>query len=531
MTVLPLGGACWIDGIEVDGQGARFAAAAARTGEPLGPEFADASVAQVGAAVAAAGVAEIPFAGLSAQRRAAFLRAIAHELVAAGDELLERAELETALPRARLVAERGRTVLQLELFAALLEDGSWVDARLDRADEARHPQRRPDLRTMLVPMGAVAVFGSSNFPFAYSVAGGDTASALAVGCPVVVKAHPMHPGTSEGVARAIVAAMHTCKVPLGAFGMVHGRSHAVGQALVEHSGIAAVGFTGSVAGGAALCRLANARPVPIPVFAEMGSMNPVFVLPGALHERGPAIASMVAASALLACGQFCTSPGMVLWCDGPGADAFGAELAAAFGRGSNGTMVHPDLHSSFARASAEVQSLHGVTVSAKSAAAPTDSATAVAAVLLQTNAAAVLQHARLRQEIYGPATVAVRCRSRAEMLAVAASLHGHLTATVHGTDADFEQHEALLATLRRRVGRLVHNGVPTGVEVTTAMQHGGPWPASSDSRFTAVGPRSVLRWVRPHCWQDAPMATLPPELRDGNPAGLLRTVDGVLARH
>ncbi|MEQ1631814.1 MAG: aldehyde dehydrogenase (NADP(+)) [Planctomycetota bacterium] len=531
MSTLPLRGTCVRDGVEFFGGGARFSAVAAATGERLLPEFADATVREVNATVAAAVAAADTYAAVPREQRAQFLRAIASELVAAGDALLLRAELETALPRARLIHERGRTVFQLETFAKLLDEGSWVDARIDRADETRQPQRKPDLRAMLVPMGPVAVFGSSNFPFAYSVAGGDTASALAVGCPVVVKAHPMHPGTSEGVARAIVLAMQKCQIPSGAFGLVHGHVHDVGRALVEHPGIAAVGFTGSVAGGTALARIASARREPIPVFAEMGSVNPVFVLPGALRERGVSIAAAVASSMLLACGQFCTSPGMVLWCEGEGSEEFASKLAASIGSCAPAPMVHPNLAANFARAVKEVRSLDGVVVRTEVARTGSAPSTAAAALLVEASAEVVLAEARLREEIYGPATVAVRCRSAAEMVQIANALHGHLTATVHGTERDFLAHAELLSVLRRRVGRLVHNGVPTGVEVATAMQHGGPWPSSTDPRFTAVGPRSVLRWVRPLCWQDAPMASLPPELREGNPCGIRRTVDGVTAVH
>jgi NADP-dependent aldehyde dehydrogenase len=309
--------------------------------------------------------------------------------------------------------------------------------------------------------------------------------------------------------------------------MVHGRGHDVGRALVLHPGIAAVGFTGSLAGGRALCDLAASRSERIPVFAEMGSMNPVFVLPGALRERGAEIAAAVAASGLLCGGQFCTSPGMVLHGDGADGSAFANRLASAYAASTPGPMVHPSTAALFQRAANEVRSLRGVAVRA---AADVGSGTASGAVLLAAGADAVLAHGRLREEVYGPAMLAVACRP-ADMLAVAEALHGHLTATVHGTDADLAEHAALLAVLRRKVGRIVFQGVPTGVEVVTAMQHGGPWPASSDSRFTAVGPRAILRWARPVCFQDAPAAVLPRELQDGNPCGLRRTVDGVLDRH
>jgi NADP-dependent aldehyde dehydrogenase len=382
---------------------------------------------------------------------------------------------------------------------------------------------------MLVPLGPVAVFGSSNFPLAYSVAGGDTASALAAGCPVVVKAHPAHPGTGELVARAVVSALQRSGIPAGAFALVHGRANEVGAALVRHPATAAVGFTGSLQGGRALCDLAAARPSPIPVFAEMGSANPVFVLPGALRERGPAIAAMLAASSLLATGQMCTSPGLAVLGKGADADAFVAALGAALSGSAPGTMVSASIRANFDKALAEVRAVPGVqdVAAAKGQGGPAQAC----AVLLQTTAADFLQKPRLGDEVYGPAMVAVRCTSRPELLATARALHGHLTATVHGTAADLREHQDLLAILRTKAGRLVCNGVPTGVEVAPAMQHGGPWPASSDARFSAVGTSSILRWARPVCFQDWPPEHLPEELRDGNPRGIFRTVDGVLGRH
>jgi NADP-dependent aldehyde dehydrogenase len=313
--------------------------------------------------------------------------------------------------------------------------------------------------------------------------------------------------------------------------MLHGQGHDVGRALVQHAAIAAVGFTGSPAGGRALCGFAAARQRPIPVFAEMGSVNPVFVLPGALAQRGAQIGEQLAASALLAAGQFCTSPGMVLF-DGQSGGALEQQLAARLGRAPAGTMVHASIRGNFDRARAQVGALGGVQVRAAAPGGGTGGpATAAAAVLFATDAAGVLAHARLREEIYGPAVVAVRCRGIDDMLAIAQALDGHLTATVHGTDADFAAHRELLFVLQRKVGRLIANGVPTGVEVCTAMQHGGPWPASSDPRFTAVGPRAILRWARPVCFQDMPSSALPEELRDGNPAGIWRTIDGVIGRH
>lgn len=531
MSAREITGACFLGDTATPGGGDEFHAVDPSNGERLTPAFRDASAPVVARACEAARSAEDTFASTNGAARASFLRRVAAAIESLGDELLQRAHRETALPLARLANERARTLFQLETFAKAVEEGSWVDARIDRADAQRKPMPKPDLRAMLVPIGPVAVFGASNFPLAYSVAGGDTASALAVGCPVVVKAHPMHPGTSELVAGAILAAAHAAGMPDGVFSMVHGRSHEVGRTLVGHPAIAAVGFTGSQAGGSALCRFAAARERPIPVFAEMGSVNPVFVLPRAMAQRGPAIAQAVATSALTACGQFCTSPGMTVFCDGEGADSFVQAMAAAISASVPGTLVHGDIRANFDRAISAIAESPGVRLLAESGGAVANEATAGRARVFVTDAESVLRSSRLREEVYGPASLLVRCRDAAEMQRIAESMPGHLTATVHGDEHDLRVHSALLVALRKRVGRIVHDGVPTGVEVCAAMQHGGPWPASSDSRFTAVGARAMLRWARTVSWQDAPQATLPPALADGNPLGIWRTVDGQLGRH
>jgi 2,5-dioxopentanoate dehydrogenase len=501
------------------GSGEPWSAIDPQQGTPLTPDYHEASAAEIAEAGEAAAAAAPLFAATPAQHRASMLRAIADGLVALGDTLLARVAAETALPIVRVTAERGRTVLQLQQFAALLEHGGWVEARIERADRARQPQPKPDVRSMLVPIGPVVVFGASNFPLAYSVAGGDTASALAAGCPVIVKAHPAHPGTSELVGGVIAAAIARHGLPPGTFSLLHGRTPAVGAALVQHPAVRAVGFTGSHQAGRALCDVAAARPEPIPVFAEMGSMNPVLVLPRALAARGTAIAEQLAASALLAMGQFCTSPGLVAYVDGEGAEGLHATLRDKLSTATGGPVVHPTIRASYERAIAEVQSLP-VAVEARGRAG--EAATAVCPTLLRASASALLQHPRLRTEIYGPAMLTVPCRDQSELQAVVASLSGHLTATVHGDGEDFVQFAAAIATLRSRVGRLLANGVPTGVEVCAAMVHGGPWPAASDARFSAVGTTSIRRWVRPACWQDWPHELLPVELRDDNPLGIAR---------
>ncbi|MGC6489524.1 MAG: aldehyde dehydrogenase (NADP(+)), partial [Planctomycetota bacterium] len=474
----------------------------------------------------AAAAAAPSFARSAPATRAALLRDIGAGIVALGDELVERVQAETALPAARVQGERARTVMQLNLFADLVEEGSWVEACIDHADPGRQPLPKPDLRRMHVALGPVAVFGASNFPLAYSVAGGDTAPALAAGCPVIVKGHPAHPGASELVGRVVHDAVQRHGLPAGTFSLLHGRAHETGAALVQHDAVKAVGFTGSHAGGRALFDLAAARREPIPVFAEMGSVNPVVILPNAMQARGGQIAEQLAASALLAQGQFCTSPGMVLWLNGAGEEAFAAALRERLTTAPAGPTVHPTIRGGFERAVAEVRALP---VEVESAAAQAEGDCDVRAAWLHATPAALLQHERLRAEIYGPAVVGVGCGSEAELREVLGALDGHLTGTVHGDGDDFARHGDVLDVLRRKVGRLIANGVPTGVEVSAAMVHGGPYPAATDARFSAVGETAIRRWVRPVCWQDWPHDQLPEELQDDNPRDIRRVVNGALS--
>jgi alpha-ketoglutaric semialdehyde dehydrogenase len=514
--------------------GSRESRAAARgfrahdpaTGKALAPGFAEATADEVDAAARAAEAAFEACAGVPFGRRAAFLRAIAERLVGLGDALLERAQAETALPRGRLEGERARTANQARLFADLVEEGSWVDARIDRAQPDRTPAPRPGLRRMLVPVGPVAVFGASNFPLAFSVAGGDTVSALAAGNPVVAKAHPAHPGTSELAARAILDAAAATGMPEGVFSMVHGRKTDVGRTLVTHPAIQAVGFTGSFRGGKALFDAAARRPQPIPVFAEMGSANPVFVLPDALATRGGEIAKALAASVTLGCGQFCTNPGLTFVAPGEGSAAFVSRLGVALAEAPAGTMVHAGIKEAFDAELAAVAALPGVSVAARSEARGPNAATEAQSALLLAEAGAFDEQERLGREIYGPVTIAIRCGSKEDLLASARRLVGHLTATVHATERDLAAYRELLPILVRRAGRVVLNGVPTGVEVSPAMQHGGPWPATTDPRATSVGTAAILRFARPVCLQDVPDPALPEELRDANPRGIWRLVDG-----
>ena len=505
------------------GDGAPFTALDPIAGAELPPAYREASAAQVERACVAAAAAAAPFAAASPVTRAALLRDIADGLQDLGDALVERVQAETALPAARVQGERARTIMQLKQFADLVEDGSWVDARIDHAEPDRQPLPKPDLRRMHLPLGPVAVFGASNFPLAYSVAGGDTAPALAAGCPVIVKGHPAHPGTSELVGGVVQGAVAKNGLPAGTFSLLHGRAHETGAALVSHAAVKAVGFTGSHGGGRALCDLAAARREPIPVFAEMGSANPVVVLPQALRQRGAAVAAQLAGSALLAQGQFCTSPGMVVWLEGEGSDEFLATLREHLTSAAPGPTVHPSIRQGYERAMVELSTLP-VQLSATSGGAVQSSD--VCPALVQATPDAFLMNERLRTEIYGPAVLAVTCADVEQLQRVLASLDGHLTATVHGDGADFAEHAEAVAVLRDRVGRLIANGVPTGVEVSSAMVHGGPYPAASDARFSAVGTTSILRWVRPACWQDWPQDQLPAELQDDNPRGIQRLVNG-----
>ncbi len=523
-------GVLFLGGREETGEGRSFTARNPATGEALAPVFHDASSRQIDEAARAAEAAAAPFAALAHEARSAFLRGIAAELIALGDELLLSAYAETALPMLRLQSERTRTTNQLGLFADLIDEGSWVDARIDRADPARQPARRPDLRRMLIPLGPVAVFGASNFPLAFSVAGGDSASALAAGCPIVVKAHPAHPGTSELTARAILRAADTAGMPPGVFSMVHGTAPEVGLELVRHPAMRAVGFTGSLRAGRALFDAAAKRAIPIPVFAEMGSQNPVFLLPGALAERGPAIVQGVTQAVTLGAGQFCTNPGLLVLLRGEASRVFLSELGRALAAAPAGTMLHAGIKSGYDAALSHAAAVLGVDVVASATARGECAETEARAALLKTDAKTFLHSPALTEEIFGPATLAVLCQDREEMEQVARTMTGHLTATIHGTEEELTQHEALLALLRQRVGRLIWNGYPTGVEVTPAMHHGGPYPATTDARATSVGTASILRFARPICYQDLPHSMLPPELRDENPLGIWRLIDGRMSK-
>ncbi len=505
-----------------------FSACEPASGKALDPAFAEASAREVDAALA---LAEGAFSALyvtSGQRRAELLEAIADEIGALGDTLIERAGLETGLPAARLNGERARTTGQLKLLAGYVREGSWVNARLDRADPARQPLPKPDVRSMLRPLGPVVVFSASNFPLAFSVAGGDTASALAAGNPVVVKAHAAHPGTSELVAGAVQRAVRRCAFPDGTFSMLQAAGYEVGIKLVQHPLTRAVAFTGSLSGGRALFDAAAARPEPIPVFAEMGSQNPLLALPEALAARGAEIAAGLHASLTLGVGQFCTNPGLILVLSGAETDAFLAALVERVASTPAGTMLAPRIAQGYRQGVAKASHIAGVSVIAQGAAGG-DGCTG-SATLLATNARTFLAAPELAHEIFGPCALVVECAGIVELERVVSSLGGQLTASVHATDEELRTHARLFELLERRVGRVIVGGFPTGVEVCHAMQHGGPYPATTDGRFTSVGTNAVQRFVRPVCYQSVPDALLPEELKNENPRRILRLVDGNYTR-
>jgi alpha-ketoglutaric semialdehyde dehydrogenase len=505
-----------------------FSGINATTGETLTPVFHEATPAEADQALALAEKAFEEYRAKSPEEVAQFLNRIAEELLKLDDQLIERANAETALPAQRLVGERTRTFNQFKMFAQLLGDGSWVEASIDRALPDRKPLPKPDLRRMLIPIGPVVAFGASNFPLAYSVGGVDTCSALAAGCPVVVKAHPAHPGTSELVGRAIQAAVEATGMPNGVFSMIHGVSTDIGLHLVKHPATRAVGFTGSLQGGRALFDAAAARPEPIPVFAEMGSTNPVFILPGALKQNGPALAEAFVQSVTLGVGQFCTNPGLAFGCHGDEWRAFvqkAGELAAAV---APGVMLHAGISSRFQSGAAKMAGVSGVNLAGKSSAEAASGR--ASAMIFNTDAQTFRQQHALREEVFGPSSLLVNCGSRAELEAIARDLPGQLTATIHGTPEDLAEHATLVAILRNKVGRLIFNQFPTGVEVCPSMQHGGPYPATTDSRFGSVGALAIKRFVRPVCYQNFPDAALPPELRNKNERNIWRLVDGKWTR-
>lgn len=507
-----------------------FAARNLAAGEDLAPEFHEATDAEIDEAVALAASAFDPFRRLLPEHRAEFLEAIAEEVLDLGDEFLLRAAAETAHPIPRCAAERDRVLTHTRQFAAWIREGSWVDARIDRGNPTRQPLPKPDVRSLLEPVGPVAVFGASNFPIAISVLGTDTMSAFAAGCPVVVKAHPAHPGTCEIAARAIQRAVARTRVPEGVFSMVHGRSHETGTRLVQHPGIAAAAFTGSLGGGRALFNAANSRPCPIPFYAEMGSINPVFLLPGALQARAEGIAQGFVTALTAGVGQFCTNPGLVLGLESEEWSRFRAlagEKVAAF---TPATMLHPGIHGAYTAGIAERLGRSGLELAGRSGNPASVERGEAAAYLFATTQEGLLADATLFEELFGPVSTLVTCGDPVDFVEVAERLEGSLSATIHGTEEDLANHRELIDVLRRKVGRLIFNGYPVGLEICHSIHHGGPYPATTHSHFTSIGTRAMHRFVRPVCYQDWPDGLLPIELQNTNPRGILRLLDGERTR-
>lgn len=508
------------------GEGHEFMATAPAQGEPLPGAFRTINLAQAGRAVEKAAAAFLPYSQLHPHKRADFLIAIAEQIEAIGDPLLERASAESGLPLARLTGERGRTCGQLRMFANLVREGSWVDARINPALPDRQPLPRPDIRRMLVPLGPVVIFGASNFPLAFSVAGGDTASALAAGCPVVVKAHPAHPGTSELVGRAVQAAATQTGMPEGTFSLIH-CDNEVAQAIVAHPAIKAVGFTGSRAGGLALVRVAQARPEPIPVYAEMSSVNPTVILAGAMEERGTAIAEGLAASITMGVGQFCTNPGIVFVLQTDKLPDFLGTLGAKIRATVPATMLTPGIRDNYSRGIGTLTHLPDVTLLAQSETNARSAQTEGRPAVLTTTGTAFQHNPVLSHEVFGPSSLVVICASETELAACLQTMEGQLTATLFATDSDLKNSSHhWVALLQEKAGRLLFGGYPTGVEVCDAMTHGGPFPATSDSRTTSVGTAAIERFVRPVSYQSFPDTLLPLALQEANPLGIRRMVDG-----
>lgn len=524
---MTLTGHSLIGAASVNGANGVFHGVNARTGAALGPAFGGATTADLERACALAEAAFDIFRETSAEDRAVFLETIGQQIEAIGDELIERCMSETGLPRARLEGERGRTIGQLKLFAAVLRQGDYADARIDPAQPDRKPLPRVDLRLRNIALGPVAVFGASNFPLAFSVAGGDTASALAAGCPVVVKAHSGHPGTSELVGRAIQRAVAQCGLPEGVFSLLFDSGIDIGRALVADRRIKAVGFTGSRAAGVALMKIANAREEPIPVYAEMSAINPVVLLPNALAARGEQIGRQFAAALTLGAGQFCTNPGLVLAVDGEALRTFEHAASVALSDVAAQTMLTPGIHANFC---AGVERLAQAPQVERIGNGVQGGAFDAQAALFATDAQTFLANLALRDEVFGPASLIVRCKDLSALHEVLKSIEGQLTVAVHLDAADHDASRTLLPTLERKAGRVLANGFGTGVEVGHAMVHGGPFPATSDARTTSVGSRAIERFLRPVSYQDWPNDLLPPALRDDNPAQLARRVDGVI-RH
>jgi NADP-dependent aldehyde dehydrogenase len=488
--------------------------------------FYEATSNEINEAATLASEAFKTFRTVSGEKKTAFLNAIADEILALDDELIQTYCSETGLPESRAKGERARTIFQLRSFAELVKEGSWVEASIDTAIPNREPIPKPDLRKMLIPLGPVVVFGASNFPLAYSTAGGDTAAALAAGCPVIVKSHPMHSGTGELVASAIIKAAKQTGMPDGVFSNLNSSGIEVGVLLVLHPQVKAVGFTGSIRGGRSLFDLASKRDVPIPVFAEMGSINPVVILPEALNNRSESLAKTYAGSITLGTGQFCTNPGLLLGIKGESLSSFIQNLSEEIIKIEPSCMLHPNIIGTYESNKLKALSQSEISVVADYG---TEVKTNYARQTITTvEGRTFLENPTLHQEVFGPYSLVVQCENANQMEGIISKLEGQLTGTLIGDHGEVSNYPEIVSAMQNRVGRLIFNGVPTGVEVCPSMTHGGPYPASTDSRFTAVGIHSIKRWVRPFSYQDWPNALLPNELKNENPLGITRSVNNKL---
>ena len=509
---------------------AAFQAFAPAIGQKIEPSFHSATAEEVDLAVRLAAEASAEFGRLSGAKKAEFLEMIASRIEAQTESLVTRAHQESALSPARLQSETGRTCTQLRMFAKVVREGSWVTARIDHSDPQRKPVPKPDVRSMLRPLGPVVVFGASNFPFAFSVAGGDTASAFAAGNPVIFKAHPAHPGTSELVGRIIRDSVQACDLPEGVFSLLFDSGVSVGATLVQHPLVKAVGFTGSIPAGRALFDLAAKRPSPIPFYAEMGSTNPTFILPGALAARGEKIAAELYGSFTLGAGQFCTKPGLIFLSEGKSSEALVKVLADKVAESSKFTLLTSGISSSYNREIRNRKNHEGVSLLAEEKSPDAGSSFQAGATLFQTDITSFLASPDLSSEVFGPETLLINYSKKEQILEAARGLHGHLTATVHATEQDIVEFSELVTILENKVGRIIYNGYPTGLELCDAIVHGGPYPASTDSRTTSVGTLAIFRFARPVCYQDFPDVALPDELKNENSLGIWRMVDGELTR-
>jgi alpha-ketoglutaric semialdehyde dehydrogenase len=506
-------------------EGNKFNAFDPALGVDLPGDFYPASLQEADAAMKLADAAFTSYSQVDRFQKAAFLRAIADEINALGDELIARASAESGLPGTRLQGERARTTNQMYMFAALVEEGSWVEAIIDTAIPDRKPLPRVDIRKMMVPLGPAVVFGASNFPLAYSVAGGDTAAALASGCPVVVKAHAAHPGTSALVAGAIKKAAEKTGMPEGVFSILYDSGFAIGEALVKHPKTKIVTFTGSLKGGTALMKMARERDEPIPVFAEMGSINPVVLLPKALERRPEELAKIYSESITLGVGQFCTNPGLLLAIKSNGLEKFKSVLAEGVNNVTSGTMLTTGICKNYGKLSEERLSSPEVNVLAHSQKLDDSKDNQALAAIVEIAAADFLADPKFKEEVFGPYSMLVVADDVNQLEQVIGLLHGQLTATIMCENEELPDYKGITNLLVRLAGRVILNGPPTGVEVGNAIMHGGPFPATSDSRFTSVGTSSIKRFVRPVCWQNWEDALLPDELKDGNPLNIWRLLN------